>query len=76
MYVVIRKAEKRVLYAELVATTECRTLQSSCCTNRVQLYFIAPFASSLTSKLQCWAAYSTGNEVTSINAQNNQEYTH
>ena len=55
---------------------ECTTLQSSCCTNRVQLYVITPFAPSLTPKLQCWTAYSTGNEVISINAQNNQEYTH
>ena len=76
MYVAIRKAEKHVPYAELVDTTECRTLQSSCCTNRVQLYVTTPFTPSLTYKLQCWAAYSTGNEITSINAQNNQEYTH
>jgi hypothetical protein len=30
MYVAIRKAEKHAPYAELVGTTECRTLQSSC----------------------------------------------
>jgi hypothetical protein len=43
VYVLLSKAEKHVRYGELFCTTECVSLQMSCCTNRgrynrVQLY--------------------------------------
>jgi hypothetical protein len=45
IYVVLSKAEKPVLYGELIVTTECITLYPRCRTNRgrynvVQLYFL------------------------------------